>query len=296
MCLIAGEEFRLEQARRDEGLDPRRAREVLRRADLAGRMWQDFLYPLGAWESHQFDIMLPVDKKGWDSILDLIMEAALSPPLRPTPASLAAVEDLALTARVQAALLGHGYFHPQFRVLACRGGVTIEINKRVLRLAKLESELQKAAAEDTGAKAVDTKVGPGFHQADVYRQSNFALSSKVLLVDDEREFVETLSERLQLRDVGASVVYDGEQALAAIAQDEPEVVVLDLRMPGVDGIQVLERIKARHPAVKVIVLTGHGSARDRDQCLKLGAFAFLQKPVDLEELAEVMRQAMAEQA
>ena len=294
VCLTAAEPFRLAQAAQEEGLDPRRAREMLRRSELAGRSWCDFLDPPGAWEAHQFDMMLPVDKKEMTSILDLIQEAALSPPLRPTPASREAVGDLALCARVQASLCKHGFFHPEFRVLACRGGVTIEINKKVLRLAKLESDLKRAAGEGTGAMAVDTKVGPGFHQSDVYRQSSFVLPSKVLLVDDEREFVETLSERLQLREVGASVVYDGEQALAAIAKEEPEVVVLDLRMPGVDGLEVLERIKTSYPAVKVIVLTGHGSARDRDQCLKLGAFAFLQKPVELEELAEVMRQAMAE--
>ena len=104
--------------------------------------------------------------------------------------------------------------------------------------------------------------------------------------------METLSERLQLREVGTTVVYDGEQAFEAVEKEEPEVMVLDLLMPGVTGTEVLRKIKIRYPRVEVIVLTGHGSPQDREECLKLGAFAFLQKPVDFEDLSEVMRQAL----
>ena len=119
-----------------------------------------------------------------------------------------------------------------------------------------------------------------------------ALASKVLLVDDERDFVETLSERLLLRDMPSSVVFDGEQAMLAIERHPPEVVVLDLRMPGPSGIEVLQHIAATSPQIKVIILTGHGSSADRERCMELGAFAFLHKPVDLEELSQVMRRAM----
>jgi two-component system response regulator CpxR len=138
---------------------------------------------------------------------------------------------------------------------------------------------------------VEIKAGPSYRQSDVNRQNALSLPSKVLLVDDERDFADTLSERLHLRDVGASVVYDGEQALKFLAEERPELVVLDLRMPGLDGIEVLASIKKDFPEVEVIVLTGHGSRKDREKCLALGAFAFLQKPVDFEELAEVMRQS-----
>jgi DNA-binding NtrC family response regulator len=107
---------------------------------------------------------------------------------------------------------------------------------------------------------------------------------KVLLVDDEQEFVESLSERLQLRDVDAEVAHDGEQALEAVESSEPDVMVLDLRMPGIDGIEVLRRVKKSHPGIQVVILTGHGTEKDENEALRLGATAYLKKPVDIEQL------------
>jgi DNA-binding response OmpR family regulator len=140
-------------------------------------------------------------------------------------------------------------------------------------------------------KTVHTKVGPEFHQADIYRRCNFELPTKILLVDDEREFVQTLSERLLIRDMGSAVAYDGESALELIKEDEPEVMILDLRMPGIDGLEVLKRVKKTNPYIEVIILTGHGSDLDRDMCLELGAFAYMQKPVDIDELSEAIKKA-----
>jgi DNA-binding response OmpR family regulator len=115
--------------------------------------------------------------------------------------------------------------------------------------------------------------------------------SKVLLVDDEREFVQTLSERLMMRDMGSAVVYDGESALNLVRDDEPEVMILDLKMPGIDGIEVLRRVKGEHPDIEVIILTGHGSEADRKVCMDLGAFAYLHKPVDIDVLSETLKAA-----
>ena len=110
-------------------------------------------------------------------------------------------------------------------------------------------------------------------------------------MDDEKEFVQTLSERLQLRGMGSTVVHDGEQALSFIAEEEPDVMVLDLKMPGIDGIEVLRQIKHKHRNIEVIVLTGHGSKKDEKTCLELGAFAYLQKPVDIDKLSQTMQEA-----
>jgi DNA-binding NtrC family response regulator len=112
---------------------------------------------------------------------------------------------------------------------------------------------------------------------------------KVLLVDDEKEFVESLSERLELRNLEADVVFDGEQALEAIKEGKHDVMVLDLRMPGIDGIEVLRRVKKRNPDVQVVVLTGHGTEKDEEQAKKLGAFAYLKKPVDIDHLIEALK-------
>jgi DNA-binding NtrC family response regulator len=113
---------------------------------------------------------------------------------------------------------------------------------------------------------------------------------KVLLVDDEQEFAKSLSDRLQLRDVDAKVAFDGEQALEAMKEDEADVMILDLRMPGIDGIEVLRRVKKDHPDVSVVILTGHGNEKDEEEALRLGATAFLKKPVELDQLVGAVRQ------
>jgi DNA-binding response OmpR family regulator len=94
-----------------------------------------------------------------------------------------------------------------------------------------------------------------------------------------------------MRDMGSAVAYDGETALAMINEDEPEVMILDLKMPGIDGIEVLKRVKQTRPEIEVIILTGHGSEQDRATCLELGAFAYLQKPVDIELLTSTLKKA-----
>jgi two-component system response regulator CpxR len=87
------------------------------------------------------------------------------------------------------------------------------------------------------------------------------------------------------------VAYDGESALQMISTDEPEVMVLDLRMPGIDGIEVLRRVKKSRPDIEVIILTGHGDEKDRKICVELGAFAYLQKPVDIDLLTDTLKRA-----
>ena len=105
------------------------------------------------------------------------------------------------------------------------------------------------------------------------------------------ELVQTLSERLINRDVGTYAVFDGQQALDLIDGDKPEIMVLDLKMPGIDGIEVLRRTKQNNPEIEIIILTGHGTEDDRRTCMELGAFAYLQKPVDLEELSHTIQEA-----
>ena len=114
---------------------------------------------------------------------------------------------------------------------------------------------------------------------------------KVLLVDDEREFVDSLAERIQMRQLDSTIAYDGEQALELVQDQIPDVVVLDLRMPGIDGLEVLERLKKNYPSVQVIVLTGHGSKEDEKIAKKLGAYEYLQKPVNIDKLIGSIKKA-----
>ena len=114
---------------------------------------------------------------------------------------------------------------------------------------------------------------------------------KLLLVDDEQEFVETLADRLKMRDLEASIACNGEEALSAVEQEEPDVIVLDLKMPGIHGIEVLRRIKKAYPNVEVIILTGHGSKKDEDTARRLGAFDYVKKPADLDSLVSRIKNA-----
>jgi len=140
-------------------------------------------------------------------------------------------------------------------------------------------------------KAVHTRVGAGYYKADVYRQFDYEKPSKVLLVDDERDFVQTLSKRLHMREMGSAVVYDGEEALNILKEEEPDVMVVDLKMPGIDGMEILRRVKQESPHTEVIILTGHGSKQDEKMAKELGAFAYLNKPVDIAVLTKYMQEA-----
>ena len=114
---------------------------------------------------------------------------------------------------------------------------------------------------------------------------------KILLVDDEQEFVTTLAERLELRNMNVSVAMDGETALGIIENDPPQIVVLDVMMPGLSGMEVLEKIKAMDSKIQVILLTGHGATKDGIRGMQLGAFDYLIKPIDIDELIEKLNEA-----
>jgi len=114
---------------------------------------------------------------------------------------------------------------------------------------------------------------------------------RVLLVDDEEEFVETLADRLKMRDFEASTAHNGQEALQVVKNEEPDVIVLDLKMPGMDGIEVLKRVRKAYPNVEVIILTGHGSEKDEEAARNLGAFDYMKKPVDLDTLVPRIRNA-----
>lgn len=114
---------------------------------------------------------------------------------------------------------------------------------------------------------------------------------KVLLVDDEEDFVKALAERIRMRELSSTVALDGEEALRLVKDEIPDVMVLDLRMPGIDGMEVLRRVKKAYPDVQVIILTGHGTEKDEEEARRLGAFEYLQKPVELDNLIKVIKEA-----
>lgn len=114
---------------------------------------------------------------------------------------------------------------------------------------------------------------------------------KVLLVDDEKEFAETLAERMKLRGTDVSVCTSSSDVLKMVEETVYDVVVLDLKMPGMDGIEVLSALKEKFPEIQIILLTGHATLDKSMEALKLGAFDFLEKPVDIGVLSESIKDA-----
>ena len=114
---------------------------------------------------------------------------------------------------------------------------------------------------------------------------------KVLLVDDEVDFLEIMEERLSARGVDVVTSESAEDALKQIDTDIFDVVILDLQMPGMNGLEVLKRIKARHPEIQVILLTGHATVEKGVEAIRLGAIDFVEKPANLEVLKEKISKA-----
>ena len=115
---------------------------------------------------------------------------------------------------------------------------------------------------------------------------------RVLIVDDEEELVTTIAERLQIRGIQAETATDGETALKMIGENPPQVVVLDVMMPGIGGIEVLKRMKAQNLQIPVILLTGYGSTEQGMAGMREGAFDYLMKPCDLNMLISKIQEAV----
>jgi len=115
--------------------------------------------------------------------------------------------------------------------------------------------------------------------------------AKILVVDDEADFLETIVKRLQRRKIDACGVDGGKKALEIVETERFDVVVLDILMPGMDGIETLKLLKKKKPFIEVIILTGHGSVESGLQGMQFGAFDYIMKPADLDELLEKIQQA-----
>ena len=118
--------------------------------------------------------------------------------------------------------------------------------------------------------------------------------ANVLLVDDEIEFVETFSERLGMRNIAISKAFNAEEALQALQKNKDvEVVILDVKMPGMDGIETLVEIKKRYPLVEVNMLSGHSTVESAIEGMKKGAFDYLMKPCDMDQIIAKVTEAVA---
>jgi len=119
---------------------------------------------------------------------------------------------------------------------------------------------------------------------------------RVLLVDDEEQFVETLAMRLETRDYAVATAFNGDQALNHVKARDVDVVVLDVLMPGLSGIDTLREIKKLRPLSEVIMLTGHATVETAIEGMKLGAFDYLIKPTEIEDLVDKIDKAYKRKA
>lgn len=120
------------------------------------------------------------------------------------------------------------------------------------------------------------------------------MSEKVLLVDDEKEFLEIMSERMKARDMDVTTAISAQQALEIIEKESFDAIILDFQMPGMDGMDALKAIKAKKPELQIILLTGYATVEKSVEAMKIGATDFIEKPADLEVLAEKIKNAKAE--
>lgn len=122
------------------------------------------------------------------------------------------------------------------------------------------------------------------------------MAVKILLVDDEKEFVETLAERLEAREFRVSTALGGDEGIAWIKEHDTDVVILDVLMPGKDGIETLKEMKLAKPLLEVMMLTGHGTIETAIEGMRLGAYDYLLKPTDMTELVEKINKAAGRKA
>ena len=114
---------------------------------------------------------------------------------------------------------------------------------------------------------------------------------KILIVDDEEDFVSTLAERLVLRGFQVEVAMRGMDALRHVREDDFNVLILDVKMPGIGGLDLMAEIKQKHPDLPVVLLTGYGSEAEAQRGMAEGALEYLMKPIDVDELTEKIRDA-----
>ena len=289
VCLIADTKFRKNHLMEAKDLPEDEAIEAISKDDQDKSTWVHTLTGENdPWSPNLHDIIFPMDKSKADQALDLIIENLDNQAIIPTEQTRRAVKNFNLAARAELALLNAGH---QVYIQAQEGNIQLGLHRQTLMHNRMQDELKQIVQNIDGVQSVNILTDPPKEKPLIYHKKNPTLPSKVLLVDDEREFVQTLSERLQMREMGSAVAYDGASALDLVETDEPEVMIIDLKMPEIDGIEVLKKVKQTRPEIQVVVLTGHGSEQDRQECMALGAFAYLQKPVDIDTLSETLKKA-----
>jgi len=288
VCLIANQKYKIKVAMEQDGLSEQNAKNIIKKDDEKRIKWTQHLLSSSPSDENLYDILIPMHSNSVDEAVSLITENVRKKALETTADSEKNLDDFILASEVDIPLVENGY---NVNIVCDNGDIKISLKEYVIRLENMKEKIKKLVSTVQGVKNIEVTMGSDVHVPSRY--DKLEAHPRFLLVDDEKEYIQTLSDRLQTRDLNSAVVYDGEEALSHIEKDEPDVMVLDLKMPGVDGMEVLRRVKKERPHVEVIILTGHGSEQDRNSAMGLGAFAYLEKPVDIEVLSKTMKEAYA---
>ncbi len=270
------------------GLSEKEIKKNMEISDRHAFLWTNTMSGKKAWDKLLYDIVIPTDKLNTTESVNLILEHTEKLSDIPEDTVKKEISDFKLTADVEINLSGLG---KGLITTSDDGNILVTIDKNVMMLSKFQQKIIKIAQNIPGVKSVKTKIGQNYYKSDIIHNYDFKTPLRILLVDDEKEFVQTLSERLKIRQFASEVVFNGQEALDFTDREDTEVMVLDLKMPGIDGFEVLKKIKQTKPEIEVIILTGHGSEEDRKTCMDLGAFAYLQKPADIDQLTATMKEA-----
>jgi CheY-like chemotaxis protein len=271
-----------------KGVSEKEATKEIELSDKYAILWTTALFNKKAWDESLYDIVIPSGKLDTGETVDLVSKYLKKLPFTLEDLIQQEVFDFNLIADVELALshIGQGLL-----VESSKGDMVVTIDKKVMLLTKFQQKIIQTAEAVPGVTSVETKIGKNYYKGNIIHNYEFETPLRILLVDDEKEFVQTLSERLKMRQFTNEIAYNGQQALDFTEEEDTEVILLDLKMPGIDGFEVLKTIKETKPHIEVIILTGHGSEADRETCMNLGAFAYLQKPADIDLITQTMKMA-----
>ena len=288
VLVITDKKTRIQNGMSEYGLTEKEALKNIEQSDKIAALWINALLNKKAWDESIYDIVIPSDKLDVNESVDLISTHIGKLLSNKDELIKQEVANLKIIADVDIALseIGQG-----LSVKIDDGDVIVTIDKKVMMLTKFQQKIVDTVQKISGVKSVETKIGKNYYKGNIIHNYEFETPLRVLLVDDEKEFVQTLSERLKMRQFTSEIAYNGQEALDFTDQEDTEVMILDLKMPGIDGFEVLKKLKQTKPDIEVIILTGHGTEKDRKTCMDLGAFAYLQKPADIDLITETMKQA-----
>ena len=288
VLIITDKKTRIQNGITLHGLSEKESLKNIDHSDKIAALWTNGLFRKKAWDESLYDIVIPTDKLDAEASVSLILKHIEKLLSNKEDLIKKEILDFKLISEVDLALseIGQGLL-----AVIDGGNVIVTIDKKVMMLARLQQKIVTAVQKIPGVKSVETKIGKNYYKGNIIRNYEFETPLRILLVDDEKEFVQTLSERLKMRRFTSEIVYNGQEALDFTDQEDTEVMVLDLKMPGIDGFEVLKKIKQTKPNIEVIILTGHGTEKDRQTCMDMGAFAYLQKPADIDIITDTMKRA-----